>query len=61
MWKLQAAPQKSHPLFPSNLPLKIKVLPSPPPPPFWKFGWRLNSPQQKGAGAHYVVAFFEAT
>ena len=23
------------------------------PPPFWKFGWRLNSPWRKEGGAHY--------
>ena len=28
-------PEKSHPLFPSNSPLKIEILSSP---PFWKFG-----------------------
>ena len=38
--------QKGHPLFPTNPPIKIKVLPSP---PFWKFGRRFNPPpQQKG-------------
>ena len=33
-------------LFPSNPPLKVEVLSSP---PYWKFGWRLN-PLQKGGG-----------
>ena len=31
--------KKVFPLFPSNLPLKVEVLPSP---PFWKFGWRFR-------------------
>ena len=40
---------KSHPLFPSNPPLKTEVLQAPS--PFWKFGRRLR---RKG-GAHFVV------
>ena len=32
--------KKVTPLFPSNPPLKVEVLSSPP--PFWKFGWRFN-------------------
>ena len=34
-------PLKSHPLLPSNLPLRVKVLSSP---SFWKFGWKFNPP-----------------
>ena len=56
-------------LFPRNPSLKIKILSSlsPPPPSFWKFGWRPNqsapspSPlQQKGGagGAHYDLAIY---
>ena len=38
--------KKVTPLFPTNPPIKIKVLQSP---PFWKFGRRFNPPpQQKG-------------
>ena len=39
-------PEKSLPLFPSNPPLKVEFLLSPP--PFWKFGWRLNPPAETG-------------
>ena len=39
------SPPATH-LFPSNPPLKVEVLSSP---PYWKFGWRLN-PLQKGGG-----------
>ena len=51
--KLQP-PEKSHPLFPSNSPLKTHSAKSP---PFWKFGRRLNPfPQQKGGeGVHTVI------
>ena len=35
-------------------PLKIEVLPRP---PFWKFGWRFNSPSTKG-GVHTVSHCF---
>ena len=38
MWKLQP-PEKSHPLFPSNPPLKAEVL---------------SSLEERGGGAHYV-------
>ena len=47
-------PEKSYPLFSSNLPLKVEVLSSPP--SFWKFGRRFNPPSRKGGrGAHYEV------
>ena len=53
--KVTTPPEKSHPpLFPCNPPLKVEVLSSP---PFWKFGWRLNPPAERGGGgggAHYV-------
>ena len=42
MQQLRSIPppaQKSHPLFSSNLPLKIEILSGP---RFWKFGRRLN-------------------
>ena len=48
MQQLRSIPtpaQKSHPLFSSNLPLKIEILPSP---LFWKFGRRLNPPSGSG-------------
>ena len=56
MWQLQLPLKKVAPLFPSNLPLKVQVLSSP---PFWKFGLRLNTPPplQKGGGgggARYI-------
>ena len=38
-------PEKGHPLFPSNHPLKIEILSSS---PFWKFGWRLIPPAERG-------------
>ena len=49
--KIATPPEKSHPLFPSNPPLQMEALSSPP--LFWKFGRRLNPlppsrPQQKG-------------
>ena len=39
--------KKCHPFFPINPPLKVGTLSSP---PFWKFGWRLNSPRRRGRG-----------
>ena len=46
--------KKVTPLFPSNPPLKVEVLSSP---PLWKFGWRLNLPPlcRKGGGVHTMV------
>ena len=38
-------PKKAHPLFPSNLPLKIQVMLSP---PFWKLSRRFNLPTERG-------------
>ena len=50
--------EKSHPLFPSNPPVKVEFLSSPP--LFWKFGWRLNPlPAEEGRGAHYIVMMIE--
>ena len=49
MQQLRSIPppaQKSHPLFSSNLPLKIEILPGP---IFWKFGRRLNPPSESGS------------
>ena len=43
MWQFQTLS-----LFPSSTALKVEVLSSP---LFWKFGWRLNLPLQKGWGA----------
>ena len=37
-------PHISNPLFPTNPRLKTKVLSSPPPPPFLKFGTVFNPP-----------------
>ena len=45
LWFLPPTAQKSHPLFSSNLPLKIEILPCP---LFWKFGRRLNPPGERG-------------
>ena len=48
MQQLRSLPptvQKSHPLFSSNLHLKIEILPCP---LFWKFGKRLNPPGERG-------------
>ena len=42
------SPLKSHPLFSSNPPLKTEILSSPP--PFWKFGQRLNPPSCRMGG-----------
>ena len=57
MWKLQPPWKKSPPLSqqpPSKSWGPVK------PPPFRKFGWRLNpSPLQKGGGAHYAVVKFQ--
>ena len=68
MWKLQPFREKSHPLFPSNPPLKVEVLSSPPPPPpFWKFGWRIiwlgrctlwSMPDWKGARLDKIQEFW---
>ena len=59
MKKLQP-PDKSHALLPSNLPLKIEIMSSPP--LFRKFDRRLKPPppSRKGGGgwgvdAHYVM------
>ena len=53
MWKLDPS-EKSHPLFPSNPLLRVEFLLSP---PFWKFGWRFNPPQQKGGGGAHCDSF----
>ena len=48
MQQLRSIPppaQKSHPLFSSNLPLKIEILPGP---LFWKLDKRLNPPGERG-------------
>ena len=49
--KLQTPPEKSYHLFPSNRPLKIEILSSP---PFRNFGRRLNPfpPSRRGRGFH---------
>ena len=50
-------PEKCHPHFPGNSPLKIEILSSPPP-PFRKFVRRLKPRKQKGGGgggAHYKI------
>ena len=58
MWRLQPPPEKSHPLFPSNLPLKVEVLSS----PTFENLVGVSTPLQKGGGgggggggAHYAV------
>ena len=54
MWKLQSPPpEKCHSLFPSNLPLKVEVLSSPP----FENLVGVSTPLQKGGGggAHYAV------
>ena len=43
--KTATSPEKSHPLFPSNLPLKIGILSSP---LYWTFDQSLNTPSRKG-------------
>ena len=45
--KTATSPEKSHPLFPSNLPLKIGILSSP---LYWTFDQSLNTPSRKGGG-----------
>ena len=54
MKKLQTPPKKSCHLFPSNPPLKIEILSSP---PFRNFGRWLNppSPSRKGGGLHTMA------
>ena len=52
--KIATLPEKSHsPL--SHQPLSKSWCPVKPP-PFWKFGWRLNPapPPERGGGANYV-------
>ena len=57
MWQLYPLPEKVTRLFPSNLPLKVEVLPSP---PFFKLGWRLNSsPLQKMGGGGCILCNFD--
>ena len=52
MWKLQPPPEKSHPLFPSNPPLKVEVLSSPP--PLLEIWLETQPPPPaERAGAHY--------
>ena len=48
--KIATPHERNHPSLSQQPPLKVKVLSSP---PFWKFGWRLNTPLKKGGGAHY--------
>ena len=45
MWKLQPPPWKKSPPLSQQPPPKVEVLSSP---PFQKFGWRLNSPIERG-------------
>ena len=53
--KIATSPEKSYPLSPSNPPLKLEVLLSP---PFWKFGWRFSPlPSTESRRAHYVHAY----
>ena len=49
MWKLQH-PWKKYPLFPSNPPLKVEVLSSP---PFLKIWLEVQPPPSRNGGAHY--------
>ena len=46
-------PDKGHPLFPSNPPLKTEILPSH---PLWKFGRRINPPSAEKGAAHYGLS-----
>ena len=56
MRQLQSTPpQKSHPLFPSNLPLKLKVLSSPP--LFENLVGGSTPPCRKGGGPHYEYLY----
>ena len=63
MWQLQPLPplKRVTPLFYSNSPLKGEVLSIPP--PFWKFGWRLNSPPPLGGkgGVHTMCYIPKST
>ena len=54
MWKLQPPVKKVNPLFPSNQPLKIEVLSSPPN-PLLKIWLETQSPpvEKTEGGAHY--------
>ena len=55
---MQPHPQKGHPFLPINPPLKIKVLSSPFPLAFCKFGRRFNPLQQrKGRGRGCTLQF----
>ena len=62
MWQLHPPPhpfqKKVIPLFPSNTPLKGKVLPSH---PFFKFGWRLNllPHAERGGGGVCTLCNFD--
>ena len=54
--KIATPPEKSHPLFPSNPPLKAEVLSSP---PFLKTWLEAQPPsplQKGGGGAHYALS-----
>ena len=56
--ELAAPPKKSHLLFPSNLPLKVEVLSSPPFLKIWlEVQPPLPPPQQKGEGLHTIVPY----
>ena len=50
--KTATSPEKSHPLFPSNLPLKIGILSSP---LYWTFDQSLNTPSRKGGGGEGII------
>ena len=56
--KVATHPEKSHPLFPGNPPLKIEVLSSPPP-PFSKIWLEAQppSPAERGGCAHYGYVY----
>ena len=55
MWKLQP-PEKCHPLFPSNPPLKDEVLPSLSFFKIWLEAQPLSTPaERRGGEAHYVI------